>query len=326
MGVPGIMLTDAGVVLIDARSNSRSLRLYSRRARPQVQVSSSVEANIPRVEQDEAHPAVSSSRRQVFWRQLPLALASAPMLLFFLLPLVALVLRVSPAELLAHLVDPAVAQAIQLSLMTTLITTGVTILGGTPVAYLLARRRFPGRVLVDTLIDVPMLLPPAVAGIALLVAFGRRGLLGPLLDNANIELAFSTSAVVLAQMFVAGPFYIKTATAAFARIDRDIEQAASVDGASAIGIFRLITLPLSGSALFTGAVMTWARALGEFGATIIFAGNFPGITQTMPLAIYVGFETDFQAALTLSVILLGIAFLVLVVVKGLLRQRMTAVW
>ena len=298
----------------------------SRRARPQVQVSSSVEANVPNVEQSEAHLAVSFSRRRVFWGQFLLALASVPMLLFFLLPLVALVLRVSPAALLASLVDPTVAQAIQLSLTTTLITTGITILAGTPTAYLLARRRFPGRIVVDTLIDVPMLLPPAVAGIALLVAFGRRGLLGPLLDNANIELAFSTSAVVLAQMFVAGPFYIKTAITAFARVDREIEEAAAVDGASAIGIFRLITLPLTGSTLFTGAVMTWARALGEFGATIIFAGNFPGITQTMPLAIYVGFETDFQAALTLSVILLGIAFLVLVVVKGLLRQRMAAVW
>jgi molybdate transport system permease protein len=167
-----------------------------------------------------------------------------------------------------------------------------------------------------------MLLPPAVAGIALLVAFGRRGLLGPYLDNANIEVAFSTLAVVMAQIFVAGPFYVKTAITAFERVDREVEQAAAVDGANAFNVFRLITLPLCWSILFTGAVMTWARSLGEFGATILFAGNFPGVTQTMPLAIYVGFETDFQGALTLSVILLLIAFLVLVVVKGILRQRM----
>ena len=269
--------------------------------------------------------ALAPSPWQKLWRQLPLALASLPMFLFFLLPLVALVLRVSVANLLANLVDPTVAQAIQLSLVTTLTTTGLTLLAGTPVAYLLARRRFPGHAMLDTLIDLPMLLPPAVAGIALLVAFGRRGLLGPLLDNVNIELAFSTAAVVLAQTFVAGPFYVKTAITAFARVDREVEQAAAVDGASPLRIFRFITLPLAWSTLFTGAVMTWARALGEFGATIIFAGNFPGITQTMPLAIYIGFESDFQAALTLSVILLVTAFLVLVVVKGVLRQRIEAV-
>ncbi len=268
---------------------------------------------------------LTSARGQALLRQIPLALASLPMLAFFALPIVALVLRVSPGALLANLVDPTVAQAINLSLTTTLITTGLTVLAGTPIAYLLARHRFPGRILIDTLIDVPMLLPPAVAGIALLVAFGRRGLLGPYLDNANIEIAFSTIAVVMAQIFVAGPFYIKTAITAFARVDREVEQAAAVDGANAFNIFRLITLPLCWSTLFTGAVMTWARALGEFGATILFAGNFPGVTQTMPLAIYVGFETDLQGALTLSVILLLIAFLVLAVVKGILRQRMSPI-
>ncbi len=277
----------------------------------------------------QAQEMLPSRRALSHWQtlawQLLLALASVPMLVFFGLPLVALVLRVSPAALLANLVEPTVARAIQLSLTTTLITTGLTILAGTPAAYLLARRRFPGRVLVDTLIDIPMLLPPAVAGIALLVAFGRRGLLGPYLDSANIELAFSTTAVVLAQMFVAGPFYVKTAITAFARVDREIEQAAAVDGANAFNIFRLVTLPLCWSMLFTGAVMTWARALGEFGATILFAGNFPGVTQTMPLAIYVGFESDFQGALTLSVMLLVMAFLVLVVVKGILRQRLAPV-
>jgi molybdate transport system permease protein len=290
-----------------------------------VQVQSRVETEVTHAREREDYLKMVPSRWRGQWRQLLLVLASLPMILFFLLPLVALVLRVSIADLLTNLVEPTAAQAIQLSLVTTLTTTGLTILAGTPVAYLLARRRFPGRTLVDTLIDVPMLLPPAVAGIALLVAFGRRGLLGPLLDNANIELAFSTSAVIMAQLFVAGPFYVKTAISAFAHIDREIEQAASVDGASALAVFRRITFPLAWSTLFSGAVMTWARALGEFGATIIFAGNFPGITQTMPLAIYIGFETDLQTALTLSVLLLVIAFLVLAVVKGLLRQRLAAV-
>jgi molybdate transport system permease protein len=289
-----------------------------------MRVQTSAQTNIPL--QPRAAPLrLSRSRWLALARQIPLALASLPMLLFFLIPLVALVLRVPLSTLLSSLVDPTVAKAFQLSLTTTLITTGVTILIGTPVAYLIARHRFPGRILVDTLIDLPMLLPPAVAGIALLVAFGRRGLLGPYLDNANIELAFSTTAVILAQMFVAGPFYVKTAITGFERVDREIEQAAAVDGAGAFGVFLRITLPLCWSTLFTGAVMTWARALGEFGATILFAGNFPGVTQTMPLAIYIGFESDFQAALTLSVLLLIIAFLVLIVVKGILRQRVGSV-
>lgn len=290
-----------------------------------MQASSRAETDLSR-EQQEAQPLkLVRTHWPQRWRQLALILASLPMLLFFLLPIVALVLRVSVADLLTNLVNPTVAQAVQLSLTTTLITTGLTLLAGTPVAYLLARRRFVGRTVVDTLIDVPMLLPPAVAGIALLLAFGRRGLFGPLLDNAGIELAFSTAAVVLAQTFVAGPFYIKTAITAFRQVDREVEQAAAVDGAGAFGIFRLITLPLSWAALFSGAVMTWARALGEFGATILFAGNFPGSTQTMPLAIYVGFEIDLRIAITLSVILLATSFLVLGIVKGVLRQRVGTV-
>jgi molybdate transport system permease protein len=268
------------------------------------------------------------SARRALWRgaqQVPLALASVPMLLLFVLPLVALVLRVSLADVLANLVDPIVAQALQLSLVTTLTTVGVTLLAGTPLAYVLARRRFRGRAVLDTLIDLPMLLPPSVAGIALLVAFGRRGLLGPWLDSVDIELAFTKTAVVLAQLFVAAPFYIRTSMSAFERIEREVEEAASVDGASPAQIFQHITLPLTASSLFAGAVMTWARALGEFGATIIFAGNFPGRTQTIPLAIYLGFEVDLRIALTLAVILLGISFAVLLVVKGALRQRIAAV-
>jgi molybdate transport system permease protein len=166
-----------------------------------------------------------------------------------------------------------------------------------------------------------MLLPPSVAGVALLVAFGRRGLLGPALDGVGIQIAFTQVAVIMAQVFVASPFFVKAAISAFAAVDRELEQAAAVDGASPLGAFWRITLPLSASALFGGVVMTWARALGEFGATIIFAGNFPGRTQTMPLAIYIGFEIDLRVALTLSAILLAIAFTVLLVVKVALRQR-----
>jgi molybdate transport system permease protein len=166
-----------------------------------------------------------------------------------------------------------------------------------------------------------MVLPPSVAGIALLIAFGRRGLLGSTLEELGLSIAFTQAAVVVAQVFVAAPFYIKAAIAGFAGVDRDLEQAASIDGAHAGQIFRHITAPLAWPVLFGGAVMTWARALGEFGATIIFAGNFPGRTQTMPLAIYIGFELDLNVALTLSIILLVTSFLVLFVVKGVLRQR-----
>jgi molybdate transport system permease protein len=251
-----------------------------------------------------------------------LLLASLPMLAFLLLPLIALLLRIPLTQLLANLANPEVAQAISLSIVTTALTLVLTLLFGTPVAYLLARRRFRGHTALDTLVDLPMVLPPSVAGIALLVAFGRRGLLGQYLSVAGIELPFSTNAVVLAQLFVAAPFYIKAAAAGFAGIDRELEQAAALDGASAGQVFRHVTAPLAWTALFGGAVMTWARALGEFGATIIFAGNFVGRTQTMPLAIYQGFEQQLSLALTLSVILLAVSFAVLFIVKGVLRQQL----
>ncbi|HEX9438553.1 MAG TPA: ABC transporter permease [Roseiflexaceae bacterium] len=267
----------------------------------------------------------ASQRSRGRWRRsIPLALASLPLLLFLLLPLVALMLRVNLERLLANLRDSAVTQAIGLSLITTALTVLITVVAGTPVAYLLARRRFRGRTALDTLIDLPMVLPPSVAGIALLVAFGRRGLLGQYISAAGLEIAFTQVAVVLAQTFVAAPFYVKAAVAGFAGVDRDLEQAAALDGAAPPQIFRYVTLPLAWTALFGGAVMTWARALGEFGATIIFAGNFPGRTQTMPLAIYLGFELELNVALTLSVILLGTSFAVLFVVKGVLRQHIKA--
>ena len=254
-------------------------------------------------------------------RTLLLLLLALPMLIFLVFPLVALLARIPLASLFGNLGGAEVVQAIRLSLTTTAISTGVALLFGTPLAYLLARRTFRGRNIIDTLLDLPMVLPPSVAGIALLIAFGRRGLLGSTLEDLGLSIAFTQAAVVVAQVFVAAPFYIKAAIAGFAGVDRDLEQAASIDGAHAGQILRHITVPLAWPVLFGGAVMTWARALGEFGATIIFAGNFPGRTQTMPLAIYIGFELDLNVALTLSVILLVTSFLVLFVVKGVLRQR-----
>lgn len=255
-------------------------------------------------------PPRPTAHPQPFWWPL-----SGPLLLFLALPLVALLWRTTPAQIWHNLGETAVTQAIRISLLTSTTTTLVTILFGTPLAYLMARRTFRGQRLVDTLIDLPTVLPPAVAGVALLMAFGRRGLLGGLLADVGLTIAFTQTAVVLAQTFIAAPLFVKTAVTGFAAIEPELEQAAAIDGASDRQVFRYVTMPLARRALLTGAVLTWARALGEFGATIIFAGNFPGRTQTMPLAIYIGFEIELDVALTLSVILMGLSFLVLALVK-----------
>lgn len=240
---------------------------------------------------------------------------SLPLLAFLLLPLLALLLGVTPAGLATTLGRPVVYQAVWLSLKTSTLATLLTVLLGTPVAFLLARRRFPFQRAVDALIDLPMVLPPAVAGVALLMAFGRRGLFGEVLAAADVHLAFTQAAVVMAQLFVAGPLFVRAAAIGFAGIAPELEDAARIDGASSRELLRYVTLPLTRSALVGGAVLTWARALGEFGATILFAGNLPGRTQTMPLAIYLGFELDLSIALTLSAVLMGCSLLTLVLVK-----------
>ncbi len=245
-----------------------------------------------------------------------------PYLAFLALPLAAILLRTAPGRVWANLGQAEVYQAIALSLSTSTLAAGVTILLGTPVAYLMARRQFRLKRALDTVIDLPTVLPPAVAGVALLMAFGRRGIVGNLLEDWGLHIAFTQSAVVIAQTFIAAPLYIKSAIVGFANVEPELEQAAALDGASGWGVFRHVTLPLSWRALLSGAVLTWARALGEFGATIIFAGNFPGRTQTMPLAIYLGFELDLNVALTLSVILIGLSFLALLMIKGALHREM----
>ena len=207
-------------------------------------------------------------------------------------------------------------QALGLSVATTAISMTVVIALGTPLAYLLARRRIPGAVFIEALVDLPIVLPPAVAGIALLVAFGRNGLVGQWLAAGGITLGFTTAAVVMAQIFVSAPFYVIAARGGFARVDRDVEDAAADLGASPGQVFRTVTLPLVAPSLVAGAVLAWARALGEFGATIMFAGSFPGITQTMPLAIYGRFGAgDLPTALLLSVVLLLASLVVLIGVR-----------
>lgn len=251
----------------------------------------------------------------------PRARASAPLFVsalvvfcFLLIPLLALMLRALPG-LLTLGFSPLVTDALSLSLLTASITTAISILIGTPVAYLLARHTFRGRTLLSTLIDLPMLLPPAVAGLALLMAFGRQGLLGDILAAAGLTLPFTTAAVVVAQTFVAAPFYIRGARVGFAAVDRHMEQIAATLGVSDWHIFWRVTLPLAGRSLASGALITWTRALGEFGATIMFAGNFQGRTQTMPLAIYTGLQGDLDAALTLAGILLVVSFSLLIAIR-----------
>ena len=212
----------------------------------------------------------------------------------------------------------AVVDALALSLATTSASLVLTVALGTPLAWLLARRRFPGSALVETIVDLPIVLPPSVAGLALLLVFGRRGLLGEPLETVGLEIAFTTFAVVLAQTFVAAPFYIRSARAGFAAVDADLEDAARVDGADDVGVARHVTLPLAGAALAAGLVMSWARALGEFGATILFAGNLEGLTQTLPLAVYAEFQAgDLDAAIAAAAILVAAAFGVLVAVRSL---------
>ena len=188
----------------------------------------------------------------------------------------------------------------------------IVVVLGTPLAYFLARRTFPGMQLVDTLVDLPIVLPPAVAGIALLMAFGRYGLIGQWLTPFGITIGFTSIAVVMAQVFTAAPFFVRATRAGFARVDRDMEDAASDLGAPPERVFQTVTLPMAMPSLAAGIVLAWARALGEFGATIMFAGNFPGMTQTMPLAIYSRFGAgDLSSALLLSLVLLATSLFVL---------------
>jgi molybdate transport system permease protein len=227
--------------------------------------------------------------------------------LFLTLPLISLLVRALDRRAWEGLPASAIPDAIALSAFTTACTLALTLVFGTPLAYALARSRFPLRRVLNVVVELPIVLPPAVAGLALLVAFGRRGLLGPVLGEAGIALAFTTAAVVMAQTFVAAPFFIRAAQVAFTGVPREIEEAARVDGAGGFALFWWVTLPLTGRALAAGAILSWARALGEFGATLLFAGSLQGSTQTMPLLIYAIIERDLDAALWAGLLLIGLA-------------------
>jgi len=233
---------------------------------------------------------------------------------FLLLPLAGLLVRAPWRGLPDLLAEPAVAEALRLSLLTATLATGLSLLLGVPLAWLLARVRFPGRSLLRALVTLPLVLPPVVGGVALLVAFGRRGVVGRHFAD-QVQLPFTTTAVVIAETFVAMPFLVVAVEGALRGADRRFEEAAATLGAGRWTTFRRVTLPLIAPSVGAGAVLCWARALGEFGATITFAGNLPGTTQTMPLAVYLALETDPEAAIALSLVLLAVSVTVLVVLR-----------
>jgi molybdate transport system permease protein len=245
-----------------------------------------------------------------------LALISA---VFLALPVAFLVVRAAfGGSLAAALASSAVIDALVLSLATTAVSLVVTVVLGGPLAFLLARRRFRGSSLVEAIVDLPIVLPPSVAGLALLLVFGRSGLLGAPLAAVGLTIPFTTVAVVVAQVFVAAPFFIRSARAGFAAVERDLEDAARVDGAGEGEVLRFVTIPLAAPALAAGLVMSWARALGEFGATIMFAGNLGGRTQTLPLVVYGEFQTgDLDGSIAAAAILVMAALGVLFAVRAL---------
>ena len=257
--------------------------------------------------------------RRLFGVAVIAALAVA--LVFLALPVAALFVDVGPGELLDSLDDRASLDALVLSLEVTAIALAVIVVVGTPVAWGLATRRFRGRSLVVTVLELPLVLPPAVAGIALLAAFGPDGLLGDALDSAGVELVFQTAGVVVALVFVASPFYLRQAQAAFEALDPTLLEASRTLGAGEGRTFARVACPVAFPSLLAGAALAWGRALGEFGATLIFAGSLQGVTQTLSLAIYEQFDVDFTVALALSAVLVLISAVTLLSVKLLTRWR-----
>jgi molybdate transport system permease protein len=257
----------------------------------------------------------TASGSRVPW---PLGVPAALAALFLLLPLLGLLVRAPWRGLPRLLADPAVVEALRLSLLCASLATALSLVLGVPLAWVLARARVRGVALLRALVTLPLVLPPVVGGVALLLAFGRQGVVGRPLDAlTGVTLPFSTAGVVVAETFVAMPFLVVAVEGALRASDRGFEEAAATLGASRMTVFRRVTLPLVAPSVLAGAVLCWARALGEFGATITFAGNFPGRTQTMPLAVYLALESDPDAAIALSLVLLVVS----VVVLALLRDR-----
>jgi molybdate transport system permease protein len=245
--------------------------------------------------------------------------------LYLLVPIVALLVHAPPSEIWKQMQEPDVQAALRLSFVTTTISTALAIVFGLPTAIVLARARVPGHRALETLATLPTVLPPTVAGLALLLAYGRMGLVGKHLSAFGITIPFTTTAVVMAQTFVAAPFFVNTARAGLEQLPRNYETAAYTLRASPLQAFQRIVLPLISPALLTAVGLAWARALGEFGATITFAGNFPGVTQTLPIAVYIASQSNLDKSIAVSVILLAVSFAVLLTL-GLVRTWLTKRW
>ena len=253
--------------------------------------------------------------RRPGWFGALLALCFAVALSFLTVPVVAIFANSSPADLVSSLGERGALDALWLSLRTTAASIATTLVIGTPAAYLLVTRSFRGKAAVVTLVELPLVLPPAVAGIALLAALGPRGILGGAVEAAGIQLSFATAGVVVAVTFVSSPFYVRQAMAAFAAVDRSLLDASRTLGASEARGFLRVLIPVALPGLASGLALALGRALGEFGATLMFAGSFQGVTQTVPLAIYDRFSTDFDAALGLSAVLVAVSAAILLAVK-----------
>lgn len=254
---------------------------------------------------------------------LGLTVPAAIALAFLVIPVTAVVIRAPWGTLVDDLSAPEARDALRLSLVTTVASTALCIAFGIPLAWLLARTSFRGRSFVRAMVTLPLVLPPVVGGVALLLAFGRNGIVGkPLNDAFGITLPFTTTAVVMAQVFVALPFLVISVEGAFRASDERYDDAAATLGASRWSTFRRVTLPLAFPGIVAGAVLCWARALGEFGATITFAGNFPGTTRTMPTQVYLALQDNPDAAIALSLVLIVVS----VVVLALLRERWLSGW
>lgn len=249
------------------------------------------------------------------WFRALLVGALASVLLFLGLPIVAIFADTSPATLIDSLRDPSAQEALWLSLRVTMLALALIVLVGTPAAYALATREFPGKAAVQTVIELPLVLPPAAAGIGLLAALGPNGLVGGALEDAGLVLVLQTAGVVAALVFVAAPFYLRAAEAAFAAVPDELVHASRTLGAGEARTFLRIVIPAARPGLLAGGALAWGRALGEFGATLMFAGSFQGITQTVPLAIYDRFSDDFAGALALSAVLVAVSFALLLTIK-----------
>ena len=257
-------------------------------------------------------------------QSLGLALLGALLVGFLVLPLIALCVGTSGADLAAGLRHPVVEPALRLSVLTTSLSTALIVLLGTPLAWTLARADGKAARFLETALQLPIVIPPSVAGVALLFAFGRRGLLSGWLYPAGSSLSFTTVAVVMAEVFVAAPFFVQAAISSFRRVDDKLLIVARTFGASPLRVFWRVGVPLAAPGLAAGAALSWARALGEFGATLMFAGNLEGRTQTLPLAIYTALESDIRAAQALSIVLVVVAFALLLAVRALLWRTTSA--